>query len=101
MGFQWYLFDYENDNREPTYTQTVFSWEFPYYMINQLNQFIVGVNGSATLSEIEKEGLLGQAYHACILLFSTRHGFNTLILMTLHFPSIYSEPAAERDVNFG
>ena len=40
MGFQWYLFDYENDNREPTYTRTVFSWEFPYYMINQLNQFI-------------------------------------------------------------
>ena len=48
--------------REPTYTRTVFSWEFPCYMINQLNQFIVGVNGSATLSEIEKEGLLGQAF---------------------------------------
>ena len=37
MGFQWYLFDYENDNREPTYTRTTFSWEFPYSMINQLN----------------------------------------------------------------
>ena len=29
LGYQWYLFDYENDNREPTYTRTTFSWEFP------------------------------------------------------------------------
>ena len=98
MGFQWYLFDYENDNREPTYTRTVFSWEFPYYMINQLNQFIVGVNGSATLSEIEKEGLLGQAftmrafyYFQLAMEFQHTYTFDP----TLPAPPIYSEPAIE------
>ena len=98
MGFQWYLFDYENDNREPTYTRTVFSWEFPYYMINQLNQFIVGVNGSATLSEIEKEGLLGQAftmrafyYFQLAMEFQHTYTYDP----TLPAPPIYSEPAIE------
>ena len=98
MGFQWYLFDYENDNREPTYTRTVFSWEFPYYMINQLNQFIVGINGSATLSEIEKEGLLGQAftmrafyYFQLAMEFQHTYTFDP----TLPAPPIYSEPAIE------
>ena len=31
LGYQWYVFDYENDNREPTYTRTIFSWEFPIF----------------------------------------------------------------------
>ena len=98
MGFQWYLFDYENDNREPTYTRTVFSWEFPYYMINQLNQFIVGINGSATLSEIEKEGLLGQAftmrafyYFQLAMEFQHTYTYDP----TLPAPPIYSKPAIE------
>ena len=98
MGFQWYLFDYENDNREPTYTRTVFSWEFPYYMINQLNQFIVGINGSATLSEIEKEGLLGQAftmrafyYFQLAMEFQHTYTYDP----TLPAPPIYYEPAIE------
>ena len=98
MGFQWYLFDYENDNREPTYTRTVFSWEFPYYMINQLNQFIVGVNGSATLSEIEKEGLLGQAYTMrAFYYFQLAMEFQHTYIYdpTLPAPPIYSEPAIE------
>ena len=98
MGFQWYLFDYENDNREPTYTRTVFSWEFPYYMINQLNQFIVGVNGSATLSEIEKEGLLGQAYTMrAFYYFQLAMEFQHTYTYdpTLPAPPIYSEPAIE------
>ena len=98
MGFQWYLFDYENDNREPTYTRTVFSWEFPYYMINQLNQFIVGVNGSATLSEIEKEGLLGQAFTMrAFYYFQLAMEFQHTYIYdpTLPAPPIYSEPAIE------
>ena len=98
LGYQWYLFDYENDNREPTYTRTVFSWEFPYYMINQLNQFIVGINGSATLSEIEKEGLLGQAFtmrafYYFQLAMEFQHTYN--YDPTLPAPPIYSEPAIE------
>ena len=98
MGFQWYLFDYENDNREPTYTRTVFSWEFPYYMINQLNQFIVGINGSATLSEIEKEGLLGQAFTMrAFYYFQLAMEFQHTYIYdpTLPAPPIYSEPAIE------
>jgi hypothetical protein len=98
MGFQWYLFDYENDNREPTYTRTVFSWEFPYYMINQLNQFISGINGSATLSEIEKDGFLGQAYtmrafYYFQLAMEFQHTYS--YDLTLPAPPIYSEPAIE------
>ena len=98
MGFQWYLFDYENDNREPTYTRTVFSWEFPYYMINQLNQFISGINNSVTLSEIEKEGFLGQAramrafyYFQLAMEFQHTYSYD----LSLPAPPIYEEPAIE------
>ena len=62
LGYQWYVFDYENDNREPTYTRTIFSWEFPYSMINQLNLFIDGVKKSTNLSPLEKDEFLGQGY---------------------------------------
>src|SRR3954466_6702506 len=33
----WYYFDYQNDNREPTYRRTRFTWYFNYELINQLN----------------------------------------------------------------
>ena len=36
----WWSFDYANDNREPTYRRTVFNWQFPYFMINQVNTLI-------------------------------------------------------------
>ena len=26
LGNNWYMFDYENDNREPTYRRTTFNW---------------------------------------------------------------------------
>ena len=29
MGFQWYLFDYENDNREPTLLELYLAGSFP------------------------------------------------------------------------
>ncbi len=56
----WYGYDYDNDNREPTYTRTKFSWEFPYYMINQANICINGVQ-SSSLSDLDKKELSGQA----------------------------------------
>lgn len=56
----WFSFDYDQDNREPTYRRTVFTWEFPYYMINQLNVLINGVEASEMLSEEEKAELGGQ-----------------------------------------
>lgn len=57
----WFSFDYENDNREPNYRRTTFTWEFPYFIINQVNAFIEGVNNSTALSQEEKDTLLGQA----------------------------------------
>lgn len=55
----WYNFDYDNDNREPNYTRTKFNWEFPYYLINQANVLIAGVEAS-TLSDIDKQELIAQ-----------------------------------------
>lgn len=54
--------DYDNNNREPTYRRTIFSWQFPYDMIGKLNVFIKGVTDSGKLTSSEKEDLLGQAY---------------------------------------
>ena len=58
----WFRFDYDNDNREPTYRRTVFTWQFPYDIIGKLNVFIKGVNNSTSLSAADKDYLLGQAY---------------------------------------
>ena len=98
LGYQWYLFDYENDNREPTYTRTIFSWEFPYYIINQLNQFINGVNNSSNLSDSVKEEFLGQAfalrafyYFQLAMEFQHTYSYD----LSLPAPPIYTEPAIE------
>ena len=98
LGFQWYLYDYENDNREPTYTRTKFSWEFPYYIINQINQFINGVNNSSTLSDVEKDEFLGQAFtlrgfYFFQLAMEFQHTYS--YDLSLPAPPIYKEPAIE------
>src|SRR5690606_38791107 len=56
----WFSFDYDQDNREPTYRRTTFSWEFPYFMINQANTLINGVTASTALSDEDKAQLVGQ-----------------------------------------
>lgn len=98
LGYQWYLFDYENDNREPTYTRTTFSWEFPYSMINQLNLFIDGVKKSANLSSLEQDEFLGQAYtlrafyyFQLAMEFQHTYAYDP----SLPAPPIYEEPALE------
>jgi hypothetical protein len=98
LGYQWYLFDYENDNREPTYTRTIFSWEFPYYLINQLNQLILGVKNSTNLSDSEKDEFLGQAfamrgfyYFQLAMEFQHTYSYD----LSLAAPPIYEEPAIE------
>ena len=101
LGNQWYLFDYANDNREPTFTRTIFSWEFPYYIINQLNQFINGVNNSSKLSDSVKEGFLGQAFalrafYYFQLAMEFQHTYSYDILLPA--PPIYTEPAIEGKV---
>ena len=51
--------DYANDNRESNRRRTHFTWEFPYYMINQTNSLINGVDAS-NLSVIDKAELAAQ-----------------------------------------
>lgn len=58
----WFAFDYENDNREANYRRSGFTWNFLYTLINQVNAFISGVEGSTAISIEEKNELLGQAY---------------------------------------
>lgn len=55
----WFRFDYANENREPTYRRTNFTWDFCYDVINQTNTFINGVEASE-LSDIDKKELMAQ-----------------------------------------
>ena len=98
LGNGWYLFDYENDNREPTYRRTTFTWEFPFTLINQINIFIDGVNSSSYLLDSEKQALLGQAYamrafyyFQLAMEFQHTYSFDP----SLPAPPIYKEPANE------
>ncbi len=56
----WYLWDYEHDWRDATYGRPSFTWNFSFYMINQLNTLINGVEASESLSEEDKGELKGQ-----------------------------------------
>ncbi|MEC8547069.1 MAG: RagB/SusD family nutrient uptake outer membrane protein [Bacteroidota bacterium] len=98
LGNGWYLFDYENDNREPTYRRTTFTWEFPFTLINQINIFIDGVKSSTYLLDSEKQPLLGQAYamrafyyFQLAMEFQHTYSFDP----SLPAPPIYKEPANE------
>tara|TARA_B100000941_G_C28494284_1_gene549868 strand:+ start:204 stop:1619 length:1416 start_codon:yes stop_codon:yes gene_type:complete len=98
LGNGWYLFDYENDNREPSYRRTTFTWEFPFRIINQINIFIDGVNTSKYLLDSEKQPLLGQAYalrafYYFQLAMEFQHTFS--YDPNLPAPPIYREPANE------
>ncbi len=55
----WYNFDYDNDNREPTYVRTNFTWNYSYDIINQANTLINGVTASA-LADSDKKELIAQ-----------------------------------------
>ena len=94
----WFGFDYANDNREPTYRRVRFSWEFPYYMINQANTLIQGVNNSEALTQEDKDYLLSQgyalrAYYYFQLAMEFQHTY--AYDATLPAPPIYLEPAQE------
>jgi len=89
----WWSFDYANDNREPTYRRTNFTWEFPYYMINQANTLINGVEASS-LSEEDKAQLSGQGkairafyYFQLAMEFQQTYAFDK----SLPAPPIYKE----------
>lgn len=56
----WYIYDYTHDNREPTYRRVTFTWGYFYDFINQANNMIAGVEGSA-LSENSKKAFIAEA----------------------------------------
>lgn len=98
QGPTWYLFDYDNDNREPNYTRTTFNWEFPYYMINQTNIFIKGVTESESIGTNDKDELLAQGYglrafYYFQLAMEFQHTYT--YDKTLPAPPIYTEPTGE------
>lgn len=55
----WYTFDYEHDNREPTYRRTTFTWNYFYQLVNQTNNVIEGVEGSE-LSQGSKDAFIAE-----------------------------------------
>jgi hypothetical protein len=55
-----FAFDYEHDNREPTYRRTVFTWDYFYDFANQANNVIAGVEGSS-LDQSSKNAFMAEA----------------------------------------
>lgn len=93
----WFGFDYENNNREPTYRRVNFSWVYCYYMINQINSLIKGVTESEKLTVVDKNELTGQGYalraffyHQLVLEFSKAYSLDP----SYPAPPIYKEPTA-------
>ncbi|RBW61375.1 RagB/SusD family nutrient uptake outer membrane protein [Tenacibaculum sp. E3R01] len=93
----WFRFDYENDNREPTYRRTVFSWQYPFYMINQANALINGANAS-DLSTQDKKQIVGQGrairaffYFQLAMEFQHTYTYDK----TLPAPPIYTDLSTE------
>lgn len=77
-----YAFDYSNDNREPTYRRTVFTWNYCFYMINQANALINGVEASELAPSDKTElaaygyALRGFFYHQLVLDFAPTYSFD-------------------------
>ncbi|TKK70970.1 RagB/SusD family nutrient uptake outer membrane protein [Ilyomonas limi] len=93
----WYYFDYQNDNREPTYRRTRFTWYFFYELINQVNTLINGVQNSTTITEEQKAPLFaeGRALRA-FLYFELIREFQFAYLKDPSAPGVpvYTEPAS-------
>lgn len=93
----WFSFDYENENREPTYRRVAFSWNYPYYMINQANNLIIGAENSE-LSDLDKEQIIGQGkairaffYFQLAMEFQHTYSYDA----SLPAPPIYTQVATE------
>lgn len=91
----WFGFDYSNANREPTYRRTTFTWNYCYYMINQANALILGVQESTTLSPEDKKELVsygyalrGFFYHQLVLEFCPSYSVD----LNYPAPPIYTSP---------
>ncbi|CAM1374321.1 RagB/SusD family nutrient uptake outer membrane protein [Tenacibaculum xiamenense] len=98
QGQTWFLFDYANENREPTYRRTRFTWNYCYYMINQANNLINGALASQDLSDIDKKEVVGQGrairaffYFQLAMEFQHTYTYDS----TLPAPPIYLELSLE------
>ena len=56
----WFLWDYDHTYRAPNFGRTTFSWQFPYYMINQANIGIKGLSEATGISDVDKDELMAQ-----------------------------------------
>lgn len=61
LNENWYGNDYRNEDREPTFNRSRFTWRFPYMMIGRSNYFIEGVEKSTGIIDTDKPALLAQA----------------------------------------
>lgn len=57
----WYYFDYQNDNRDPTFRRVRFTWYYFYELINQVNTLIDGTQKSTTIADGDKTRLIAEA----------------------------------------
>lgn len=94
----WFGFDYENDNREPTYRRPGFTWNYSYYMINQANNLINGASASDGLSDLDKREIVGQGrairaffYFQLAMEFQHTYTFDS----SLPAPPVYTELSTE------
>lgn len=92
----WFGDDYDYQVYLSTGTRSIFSWRLPYKIIDQVNNFIQGVEASAKINSTDKNELLGQAlalrgyyYFQLAIEFGDAYGSN----QNIAFPPIYTEPS--------
>ncbi len=93
----WYYFDYQNDNREPTYRRVRFTWYFFYELINQVNTLIAGVENSDEILDTDKTLLIAEARALrANLYFELTREFQFTVLKDPNAPGVplYSAPAS-------
>jgi hypothetical protein len=77
-----FQFDYSNDNREPINRRTIFTWNYCFYMINQANALINGLEASVLAPADKKElmaygyALRGFFYHQLVMEFAPTYSFD-------------------------
>ena len=94
----WFLWDYDHTYRAPNFGRTTFSWQFPYYMINQANIGIKGLSEATGISDVDKDelmaqflGLRGFYYFQLALEFNHHPSYDA----NAAAPPIYTEPATD------
>ncbi|MGG5506520.1 MULTISPECIES: RagB/SusD family nutrient uptake outer membrane protein [unclassified Myroides] len=93
----WFGDDYDYQVYVSTGTRAIFSWRLPYKIIDQVNNFIQGVESSTKISLADKEELIGQAlalrgyyYFQLALEFGEAYQATE----NTAFPPIYTEPSS-------